>query len=139
SFHLRFSDLKGAEAYLRKLLDPKTGSAADDLRWARRGLALRLAQSGDYPQFLEARRLMDETAQEGSETLEDQRTRALVLASHPHFRREALTLLESVFGKQPPTPEEELLLGDLYEKVRQWPQARQIYNLLANGSDKPAH
>jgi tetratricopeptide (TPR) repeat protein len=143
NFHLRTGDLASAEPYLRQILDPQSKATLDDQTWARRGLALRLASTGDYQNFLEAKSLMDENTRGQGDTIggspEDQRTKALILWRVPSYQREALRVLEAVVGRQPPTPEEQLILAKLYEAVRDWPKARQVYLLLASHEEKPSY
>jgi tetratricopeptide (TPR) repeat protein len=136
---LRTSDLAKAEEYLRTLLKPETKSTQGDKAWARRGLAMRLAQTGDYRNFEEALELLDENIHSTSGTMEDARTKAMILANRPGRRQEAIKLLESVIGQTETTTEERFLMAKLYEADGNWTMASRFYSALAGKENNPAY
>jgi tetratricopeptide (TPR) repeat protein len=100
-----------------------------------------MAMQGDYQK---ARRAMDALDQEASkaDSPEGLRTRALVLAaqrSRPR-RLEAVRLLEKATSDQLPPPENQFLLGQLYESVGDWRKAReQMLSLVTSNPDNPLY
>jgi tetratricopeptide (TPR) repeat protein len=137
AFYLRVNQPHKAEPALRKVLDPQTKAAPEEVAWARRSLALGLAMKGGADQFRGALALLDKNAQ-GGLSVEDQRAKAVVLATRPGRRREAIRLLEDLAGRQPPTADEQFLLAQLYEADRDWPRARdRMLSLLAAHGDNP--
>jgi tetratricopeptide (TPR) repeat protein len=125
SFYQRHNQYNAAEPYLRKLLDPKTKATAAELAWARRALAGTLVASGGYQQYRDALALLDENAKAGANGVEDQRARAVVLATQPSSRKEAIRLLEDLFGRRLSNLEDQFLLAQLYETDRNWVKARE--------------
>ena len=115
SFYLRAGEGKKAEPHLRQMIATPASTGETGPRWARRSLAIALAGSGDYQQSRQALALLEENLREHSDTPEDQRARALVLALRPGGRRESIRTLESAYTRQRPTPGEQLLLAELYE------------------------
>src|SRR5262249_9492679 len=90
-FHARLGRKDRAEPCLRRLLGGRVKASAAQVACARRWLAVLLASGGNYRQFREAQSLLEQNAGEGPEAaLEDQRARALVLATRPEHRRQAL-------------------------------------------------
>ncbi|MBX6312993.1 MAG: tetratricopeptide repeat protein [Isosphaeraceae bacterium] len=141
AFYLRTGQLLKAEPPLRRLLDPQTKAPAQEVAWARRSLAAVLAGGNDR-QFQEALALIERNLQAGGATIPDQRARAMVLATRPDRRREAIRLLEDQEGNQrlPLTPNEQFLLARLYEGERDWPKARErMLSLLAAHADNPLY
>jgi cellulose synthase operon protein C len=136
-----------AEPHLQKIIALSI-KAPDDAAWAKRLLAIMKAAGGDYQQSRQALDLLGiaddakRPAGPGTGSVEDQRARALVLAMQKgrRQRREAIALLEDLLGRVPPTPDDQLLLGQLYEAVGDWPRARkQMLSLLGSQGEKPLY
>jgi tetratricopeptide (TPR) repeat protein len=140
NFYARGGQLAKAEPLLRQLLDPKSAAAAPVRITARRALALALA-GGNYRRLREALALLDENGKEGSATAADQQARALVYASHPGHRREAIRLFETLPAHQGPTPAQvHIVLAELYEAEGNWPKARShCLSLLGLDENNPAY
>jgi Tfp pilus assembly protein PilF len=148
-FYLRTGARQDAEALLRAVLDRKVKAADADLAWARRGLALTLAGSGDPKRLPEAFALVGLSLDEkgalkdakfsDTESLEDQLARARVLATQNRrpFRVRAIALMEEVNRRQALPPDEQLVLAHLYlangpDEVS-WGKARELMmSLVAN-------
>jgi cellulose synthase operon protein C len=128
-FYLRAGQPDKAEPFLRKLCDARQKNAEATAAWARRKLALVLAMRGNYQRFQEAKELVKESA---DETLEDRKTRALVLASRPEYRRDAIHLFELLTpGQEAVAADVRFALAQLYEADGQWDLAvRQLRSLL---------
>ena len=125
AFYVRSGQQSRAEPALRRLLEPATGAPEETVRWARRMLALGLAFQDGSRHFRAALALLDENGKAGSEAVEDRRFRALVLASKPAHRREAIRLLEGLFSRRVALePNFHLLLARLHETEGDWPGGR---------------
>jgi tetratricopeptide (TPR) repeat protein len=125
AFYERSGQPDRAEPLLRQLIDPRTKAPRATADWARRVLALALASRGGYARFREARRLCQARGELGEPSLEDRRVLALVLATQPSQRREAIRLLEGLAAHQASPPAEvRWLLARLYEAEGKWPVAR---------------
>jgi tetratricopeptide (TPR) repeat protein len=140
SFYLRKGDYAKAEPILHRLLAGEGKVPPAEQAWARRNLALAMAMSGDYGQSQKALALVEQNLKANPNSPEDQRTKAAVLVGQPGRRRDSIRTLESAFRRTPPTPQEQFLLGRLYEAERDWPKAREIYLelLRGKGRDNPA-
>jgi tetratricopeptide (TPR) repeat protein len=133
AFYDRTGQWTKSEPLLRRLLDPAVKAPAATAAWARRALAVTLA-AGTYPQFKEALALVPERPTEESA---DRQARAMVLATRPAHRREAIGLLE---GLPAPSPGARFVLARLYQKDGRWPRARvQLLGLLAEDGNNPAY
>jgi tetratricopeptide (TPR) repeat protein len=108
-----------------------------DAAWVRRNLALALAARGDSRGFREALELLDRNRQDqptatATEPTDDLDARAVVLATRPAFRRQAIDALEKLGGKQRLTPQRQFLLVQLHEARGNWIEAdRWMERLLA--------
>src|SRR5262249_10932315 len=129
-FYWRYNQLALAEPLLAKMLDPQVQASKSDQLWARRGLALRWATSGEHQQDLKARQAIERNIKEGG-TVEDLRAKATILSTRPGQQLEAVRILEGLRGRESSSPEQELILAELYEKTRKWPMAKEIYTNLA--------
>ena len=134
AFYLRGGDVKKAESLLHRLIDDEGRDDPAAAAWGRRSLALAWASTGDYKQSQAALDLLDENLR-SRKTPEDERAKALVLASRPGGRPEAIQQLETSFVEKRPTPDEEFLLARLYEANGEWGQANQHF-LSVVGSKK---
>ncbi len=128
----RRSDQPGkAEPFLRTLLDPRTHAPADYVARARRHLAVVLAPGGEtnYQEALALLPLKEAT-------FHDERARALVLATRPEQRIEALRLFDASLGDQPLSDEDEFALAGLCQAAGQTQRAQYlIRDLLATDPD----
>jgi tetratricopeptide (TPR) repeat protein len=132
-FAMRRGDLKQAESRLRGVL-AGTEAKAKERTWSRRALAEVLALQGTYPAQAEAVQLLD-TNLADSPSPEDQRMRAMLLASHPTRarRQEAMALLEGLVDAQEQAlPEERFALARLYLAENQATQAGRHLAVLAS-------
>jgi predicted Zn-dependent protease len=93
---------------------------------------------GNYRQFKEALALLP--GRKG-EPVEDRQARALVLATRPEHRREAIRQFEGLAGgRGAAAPEVRLLLARLYEADGDWPRARgQLLALLGEQDKSPVY
>jgi tetratricopeptide (TPR) repeat protein len=131
-FHLRGGELDQAGGDLRKLV--QAGRETPALAaWARRTLALSLAAGGGYQRSSEALALLEENRRSQSLAPEDQRVKALVQATRPGGRREAIANLEASFLQVPPAEGERFLLACLHAANREWPRAREQFLHLMTG------
>ncbi|MFO0930588.1 MAG: tetratricopeptide repeat protein, partial [Gemmataceae bacterium] len=127
SAHLAANRPREAEPLLRRLWRGEvSGTPAADVAWARRALAMVLANGTDYQRFTEALDLvglkLDATGrlareQGEDESTENRRARARVLASQNQrqFRQRAIEALEDLARAKALTPEDEFVLAVLYE------------------------
>jgi tetratricopeptide (TPR) repeat protein len=140
-FYLRGGDVPKATPLLQQIIDaPSQQADAEPVLWARRTLALALAAGGDYAKSKNALDLLDQNLRE-RKTPEDERARAIVLASRPGGRRDSIRTLEASFNRLRPTPDEEFLLARLYEADRDWDHANEHFLALvgAKGGANPSH
>jgi cellulose synthase operon protein C len=141
AFYLRGGNVQKATPLLQQIIDaPGQQSDAEPVLWARRTLALALAAGGDYAQSKKALDLLDQNLRE-RKTPEDERARAILLASRPGGRRDSIRTLEASFNHLRPTPDEEFLLARLYEADRDWDRANEHFLALvgAKGGANPSH
>lgn len=135
-FYLRRGDYASAEPHLRKLVDGKIPAKEEEVRWARRNLALTLLAHGDYPSLQQAAELSRANLAVAEPAVDDLRGYALVLGalSQPERRREAVQILERLLAKQPtPVAEDRFVLAQLYLAQGDWNSAnRQMRTLLAS-------
>jgi tetratricopeptide (TPR) repeat protein len=139
-FYARAAQPEKARELLRQLIDPKTKAPDAVRRGARRELALSLAYGGNARQFREAEALLEANVKEAGETTEDRRTRALVLATQPGHRGEAIRLFESLSSGRALPPDVRFLVARLYEADGNWPRAEaQLVALLGEHGSTPAY
>jgi len=139
SFYLRLGRLADAEPYLTKVLAEETKASESDRMWARRGLALCLAYSGEQQKFEQAlNKYLKENLQILPDSIEDLRTKAHVLATRQNRRVEAARLLEELAKKQAPTLEEQQSLAQLYEQIGEKDNAYRQYVTIVTLSENPA-
>ena len=140
-FHLRGGELPAAEAILHVMIDKAPSNDPWLAAWPRRTLALSTAATGDYRRGSEALKLIEENLRLRSDSVEDQRVKALILANRPGARRLSIKSLEEMFVRILPTPDEEFLLARLYEADGDWTHARDMYRALIGkrGGDNPRY
>jgi tetratricopeptide (TPR) repeat protein len=138
-FHLGENRREEAKRYLERIIDLKAGKP-NEIKEARRALALVLWSGGDYQQSQRALAelgLLDSAGPVESaepEAVEGLRTRAVVLATQPGVgqRRQAVAILEGLQRRQLLSGDEQLLLARLYESVGDAKKAHsQMVSLLA--------
>jgi tetratricopeptide (TPR) repeat protein len=131
--HWRHQEFKDAAPLLRKIADPETKASPAEVRWARRGLAMGQAASGDNAQYRDALQIIEKNLQEGGGAVEDRRAKAMLLARSAFYRRQALRTFEETLGSSLPLSLDELVtLAGLYEQQpNQWPNALKIYKVMA--------
>lgn len=134
-FLTRAGQAVDSEKLLRRLLSPEAKAAEIDKRATRRTLALQLALSRSYPAYKEAIALIDQNLK-GTESIEDRRVKALIVATQPAQRSEAIRLFE---GLGPLTtyspPEMQFLLARLYEAEGLPAKALNCVEVLARNTD----
>ncbi len=151
-FYLRRNLPKNTEALLRSLLDrPGLKPTGAETAWARRALAVVLADGSDYARFREALRLVGLAADGAGKISEEVkppagerddvlRARARVLASQGGraFRAGAVGLLEDLGRRGRLAPDDQFLLAQLHEARGDagWPRARELLGGLAGGAGK---
>ncbi|SIO55099.1 Tetratricopeptide repeat-containing protein [Singulisphaera sp. GP187] len=125
NFYLATQRPENAQTLLRKVLDPQLKAPQQIVASARRSLALSLA-NGDSESFLEAASLLDKNIAEEGGLIEDQRFKALLLASRPGHRREAIAKYEELAQRSTPSPLEKYQLAQLHAAGRDWSKARDL-------------
>ena len=139
NFYRRNNQPAKAMELLQKVLEPASGASEPVIAWARRSLALSLAAGGNYRQFLEAKALLERNTREFGDTEEDKRTTALVLASQPQYRSEAIRQFERIGGKDDLSPETRFFLAHLYEADGNWWRAKGLLQTLVRDHENNAH
>jgi tetratricopeptide (TPR) repeat protein len=140
AFFLRAGQPAKAQPHLRALARPANAAPAEQVAWARRQLALIVAEPGSPANVREALALIEQNCAACGETVEDRRARARVLATQPEGRPLALRLLEESREQQPFAPEEQFLLAQLYEAAGDTEQAReQLLGLVVTQERQPLY
>jgi tetratricopeptide (TPR) repeat protein len=136
-FYARTAQLPKAEACLRTLLQLPDQSGERGHAWARRHLAVTLAGSGVFAKFNEAIHLL---AKNHPPTLDDERSRGVVLATQPMRRDEAIAILESVHERAALPPGEAFVLVRLYVSAGNRNKALQhLVNIVRVERPQPEH
>jgi tetratricopeptide (TPR) repeat protein len=151
-YYLRRLEPRLAEPLLRRIIDGTARGAADDVAWARLGLANALASHGDQTSFVEALALvglkLDETGQcikdraETEDTIDRRRAQAHVLATRPGrlLRGRAVELLEELDRGEGLVAGDRFLLSQLYEAAAERAKAgEQLRRLTQAPGAEPAH
>jgi len=124
--------------YLERIIALKTKNRVQSA-WARRVLGMALAAGGDFQQKQRALAVMgllegfDPSEASHDEGVEEDRTRAAILASRPGLRerQQAIQILERMRRQQTASASDLFLLAQLYEAVGDWPRAKdQMMGLL---------
>lgn len=137
NFYLGTQKPDQAKILLKKVIDPDLKAPQAVVASARRSMALSLA-NGDSQSFMEATSLLDKNILEEGGLLEDQRLKALLLASRPGHRREAIAKFEELAQQSAPTPIEKYQLAQLHAAGREWSKARDLLlGLVAGDPDQP--
>jgi tetratricopeptide (TPR) repeat protein len=138
AFYFRNGELSKAEAVLTSLLQLADANPGL-VRWARRNLALTLSVKGDATSFSQAKSLIDKNLDETGLSPADLNARALLMATRPGLRRTAIKDLEQAFTLQRPSPNESILLAQLYEDDGSWDRANQVWLDLVKDGAKPTY
>ena len=85
-FYCRTRKASLAEVQLNRILDGKLGSPEADIFWARRELALIVADRGGYQNFQRARESIDKNLAAAEVSIMDCRARAVIDISDPLAR-----------------------------------------------------
>jgi tetratricopeptide (TPR) repeat protein len=128
-FHLRHKEYGKAEPWLRKLLDPAYRVPVELTQAARRQLAVALARQGGGDNYHRALGLL-QPGNKSPESAADRTALALVLATRPSQRSQAIALLEQVHHHQPLAAEDALALAVLYRQENQPEKASQVLQRL---------
>lgn len=149
-FYLRWNRPKAAEPLLRTLSEGKLKAADADVVWARHGLAMVLAASGDFTQLPKALELVGlRTERDGSivdsgapVSFEQRYAQARVLATQPRraTRSKAIAILEELNQRRGLNAEDQFLLARLYEEEGTAParaKAQDGYRRLATAPGSP--
>jgi tetratricopeptide (TPR) repeat protein len=150
SYYVRAGRGADAQTLLRRILDRKDQTSDGDRAWARRQLAMLLANRGECRQALALVGLsFDQKGQVlanqppgEAEMVEELRTRAQVLAvfNSRSARAKAIASLEELARRQALSPEDQFLLAQLLEMDGSWPKARtQIRNLVTSQNQNPRY
>ncbi len=124
AFYARTGQPAKAEPLLRQVLAPGTRASPAAVVVARRALALVLALQGGYPRLLEAQNLVKQNIKANGETPADRQIIALVLATHPAHRKEAIRQVEGLAPAGATLPAEaRYLLAQLHEADGNWSKA----------------
>jgi cellulose synthase operon protein C len=147
AFMSRTGQLVRSEPILQKLLEPKTKAPKDATLWARTMLAVTLASRGGYQRFKDAERLLEENTEQRKKDKEqgpnssDEFAKALVLATQPSQRKEAIKLCEKLADTLPAASADlQFTLAQLYEMDGNWPKAKaQMLHLLEVQDKNPVY
>jgi tetratricopeptide (TPR) repeat protein len=137
TFYLRTARYSDAQPLLQQMLGAKPRLPESETMWARQNLALVLAATGDYQQFLKALSMVDLAIDKSGMVVEtatneptpaELRARAHVLAQQPQrpHRKKAIALLETLQRGQWLNFEDQFLLARLYNAENNWPKARAL-------------
>lgn len=134
NYYVRVNRMNDAKPYLSRLIDLRSQSP-DEANWARRILAIVLANEGNHRQSLKALELLglsDVQADENrvaTEPIDDLRAKVRVLARQKTTsrRREAKRLLEEILRREVPIPDDLFLFGQLLEMEGNWVKAREQF------------
>ncbi|MEX0865816.1 MAG: tetratricopeptide repeat protein [Pirellulales bacterium] len=109
------------------------------VHWARRALANLTSLGGDYGQFRQAVRMIENNATDGKLADDDLRVLAAMHGrrTEPASTRQALALLGRVEANQELAPEEQLLKARMLDRTGQWFEAREIMTKLVSTKPSP--
>jgi len=153
SFNLRAGWLADAEKLLRPVVRGGVQADEPERAWARRALAMLLADGNEYTRYKEALDLVGikldangfparETGKEDNTDVETVRARARVLATQDQgpFRQRALELFDQLGRTQNLTVEDQFVLALLLDSDGSWAKAReQLLTLAVLPAPQPQH
>ncbi|TMQ32698.1 MAG: hypothetical protein E6K70_17105 [Planctomycetota bacterium] len=93
-----------------------------------------MARLADFDQFQEALAMVEENTRHGGGTLDDEKTLAMLLSSHPETRRAGLDKWKTVARRQQLSLPEQVEVARLQETLKEWGEARIAYNALATNA-----
>jgi Flp pilus assembly protein TadD len=127
SLYIRTDRATKVEPLLLQMLGPAVVAPEASLAWARRHLALLIADRGGDDNYRAAVALLDANRRPGHEADADARALTFLRATRPEGREAALKALEQARSQQSLAPDELLRLARLYEEVaHDWPRAREV-------------
>ncbi len=126
-FYFKTAQLNKAAPILKDFLE-EWKSGPEQKAWARRNMAAILADKRDYRDIQKALSLLEENRKDNVDSHADQRIRAVIMASHITYQREAIRLLEELDRVQPLSVPERFILVQLYEATKN--QSKQKMNML---------
>ena len=142
-FSVRTGKPRQAETQLRKIIGGQVPAAEAHIAWARRRLALILADRGGYQDLEQALELIEQSLATASPSAADRRAKAILLASHPkrQRRQEAITILERLLREErSAAPQDRFVLARLYLAEGDWAKARgHLQHLLASQGKDPQY
>ncbi len=142
-FYLRSGKSDEAEAQLRRIAEGPVKAAPEDVVWARRALAMMLADRGGYDNLMQGMALVQKNLARPAPAAEDRRAHAVLLASHPRRSQQsrAIGVLEELLANQRnPQPQDRFALARLYLDHGDWTNAaRHMRVLLAGSGNDPRH
>ncbi|MBL8796384.1 MAG: tetratricopeptide repeat protein [Planctomycetia bacterium] len=150
-YYLRTGRLDQSEPLLRKLIERKVAASPTDVGWARRGLALQLANSNNPRRYADALALVGiqlngktvELAANHStdDAFDELRAQVRVLArpNRNLYRQLAISLLEDLAKRQKLPDDEQFLLAQMYDSAGDWAKARDLLRGLTAQSKSPLH
>ncbi len=131
SLYIRLDRAAKAEPLLLKMVGPTVVAPEASLAWARRQLALLLADRGGEANHKAAVAWLERNRQNGRESVADVRARSFIDATLPDKLTAALKTLEESRAVQPLEPDELFRLARLYEaSQRDWPRVRELMDEL---------
>lgn len=134
-FFVRTTQTEKAQTQLDHILNPETDAPPEAVAWANRVKSYLMASGGDYADMLEALDHLERSAAgsgSGQSSLEDLRTKAVILAQSP-LRRDRLKLidvLEQIDRMQALSADDRYRLARLYEAVGHWEKAAETFETL---------
>ena len=145
-FHLRQKNERPlAKRELEKLLNLRAASD-EEAAQAKRLLAVVMASNGDYAQTKESLEKMgvfegdqrSAPSAAGEPNLADERAKVFILAQqqNPRQRKRAIDILERIAGLNRITENEQFMLAQLYESVRDYTKLREQMLLLVRAAEE---
>ncbi|HXY35462.1 MAG TPA: hypothetical protein VEI07_14620, partial [Planctomycetaceae bacterium] len=132
-----------SQSLLREFLaTPELSGDAANVAWARRTLALSLAATGTYPNYVQALELVDTNLQSAAVSDADRRAEAIIRASFPTLesRNKALESL-SKLAERPNvlSPDDRIVMARLLRSRGQWVKSSQVFRDVVARSRDPRH
>jgi tetratricopeptide (TPR) repeat protein len=141
-FYFRTRKPKQAEEQFARIIEHKVKCSESEVLWARRQLALLIADRGGYQNYQKARELMDQNLASPEVSLWDRRVSAVIDARDPlqAHRKEALAKYEQIVQDQSATPEDRYQLARMYLEAGKWIEAsNQFRSLVASQGTEPRY
>src|ERR1019366_9145010 len=138
-FYRRADQPHQAQKLYEQLLDPSLAAPAEYVVTARRNLAILLAAGGSADRQKALALLSANTTSRG-DTIADERIRLFIQGQDPQFRFESLNRFQETLRRQQPTPEERMLLAQMFEAAGNLGQARlQLSEVLDEAPAQPQY